>query len=90
MQRKGRWVRAHLYDTIEADLIGGEGFLSRGPDIDGFEARFGINCGFGFEEFEVDRIDNFSSLFVRINGNDPIVRDPVLPEEVQETDEGAL
>lgn len=49
-----------------------------------------MSCRFGFEQFNVDRLDKFSPLLVRIDSDNPIVRDPVLPEEVQETDYGTL
>ena len=45
---------------------------------------------FGFEEFSIDRLDKLSPFFVRIDCDNPVVRYPVLPEEVQETDGGAL
>ena len=84
-------IRAHLYDTIEADLIDREGHLVCGLNIDGVEGRIGMNCfRFGFEKFGVDRFDKFPPLFVRIDSDNPVVRDFVLPEEVQEADRSAL
>jgi len=49
-----------------------------------------MDCGFGFEHFGVDRLDKLSPLFVRVDSDNPVVRDSVLPEEVQEADCGTL
>ena len=85
------YIKTHLYDAIEADPVGGEGSLLCSFDIDGIEGRFLIDCGFGFaEEVKVDHLDKVSSLFVRVDGNNPVVRDLVLPEDVKKTDSSAL
>ena len=65
-------TQAHLYDAIEADLIGGEGFLLCSLDIDSVESRFRMNRRVGFDDPEVDRLDKLSPVLVRIDSNDPV------------------
>ena len=45
---------------------------------------------FGFEEVAINRLDKLSPLFVRIDGENPVVRDSVLPQEVKKADQSAL
>lgn len=49
-----------------------------------------MNSRFGFQEFGIDRLNELPPLFVRIDDDNPVVRDSVLPEEVQETDRSTL
>ena len=49
-----------------------------------------MDCGPGFDKLGVDPLDELSALFIWVDGNNPVVRDPVFPEEVQETDGSAL
>ena len=46
--------------------------------------------GSGFDKFGIDPLDELPPLFVWVDGNNPVVRDPIFPEDVQEADGSAL
>ena len=59
-------------------------------NIDGLKGRVGMDCGSGFDKLGIDPFDELPPLFVWVDGNNPVVRNTVFPEEVHETDDSAL
>lgn len=72
-------LEVHLYDSIEPDLVNGEALIFCSVDINRVEGRLGVYRVFASEEIVVDSFDKFPPFFVRIDGDNPVVPDFVLP-----------